>query len=537
MPTTVISTAVTVPVSAGATNNSNFIVTGTGSISVGAAVALGSSAASGFAAAVHGTVESYWMSTSFVATIYSSTPASRITVGATGHVHGEREATATGSGVIWTAGSGSMVTNHGNVISGTIEGVRLAHNSGVLTNTGLISGYSSALIATGSGTEVNNSGTMTATGGTSAVIQLGGDGEIVNSGLISGNGGARAVSASGLLQLTNSGTITSTTTAITLDGPGGSRVMNSGTIETSETFAFQGSVDNDEVINRGTILGNVQLGNGANVFDNRGGTLHGTVEGGTGSDFYYFDAPTFGILDTGGIDSILTSLGYSLTLAAAIEQLTLLEAAVAGEGNALANTITGNAVGNNLSGLAGDDTLIGAGGDDTLNGGADNDTLQGGEGDDRLHGRAGADRMEGGNDDDWLNGGAANDRFYGEAGEDTLIGGQGRDLLNGGADADTFQFRRAIDSVAGTSGRDIVFGFEAGLDVIDLIQVDANANTTGNQAFTFIGTAAFSSIAGQLRLVTGANSVLQGDLNGDGVADFEVQFNAIASISANDILL
>ena len=67
--------------------------------------------------------------------------------------------------------------------------------------------------------------------------------------------------------------------------------------------------------------------------------------------------------------------------------------------------------------------------------------------------------------------------------------------------------------------------------------MDANIGTSGNQAFAWIGTAAFGSVAGQLRLVPGANSVLQGDVNGDGVADFEVLLYAIATVSVNDILL
>ena len=132
---------------------------------------------------------------------------------------------------------------------------------------------------------------------------------------------------------------------------------------------------------------------------------------------------------------------------------------------------------------------------------------------------------------------AGNDTINGGEGDDWLLGGAGRDTLNGGADADSFRFRFASDSAAGSTLRDQILGFEAGLDLIDLTQVDANANLTGNQAFAFIGTAAFGSIAGQLRLVTGANSILQGDVNGDGLADFEVQFNAIATVSVNDILL
>jgi hypothetical protein len=44
-------------------------------------------------------------------------------------------------------------------------------------------------------------------------------------------------------------------------------------------------------------------------------------------------------------------------------------------------------------------------------------------------------------------------------------------------------------------------------------------------------------VAGQLRAVHGTNSLLLGDVNGDGVADFEVALVAVGSIAVNDLLL
>ena len=85
--------------------------------------------------------------------------------------------------------------------------------------------------------------------------------------------------------------------------------------------------------------------------------------------------------------------------------------------------------------------------------------------------------------------------------------------------------------------RDIIAGFQTGVDLIDLTRIDANAILTGTLAFSLIGTAVFGNIAGQLRLVTGANSVLQGEVDSDGLADFELQLNGIATVSVNDLLL
>jgi hypothetical protein len=57
--------------------------------------------------------------------------------------------------------------------------------------------------------------------------------------------------------------------------------------------------------------------------------------------------------------------------------------------------------------------------------------------------------------------------------------------------------------------------------------------TPGNQKFTFIGAAAFHRIDGELRY---SNHVLQGDVNGDGRADFEIFVNA-ASLLKSDFFL
>ena len=56
-------------------------------------------------------------------------------------------------------------------------------------------------------------------------------------------------------------------------------------------------------------------------------------------------------------------------------------------------------------------------------------------------------------------------------------------------------------------------------DRIDLAAIDADPALAGDQAFTWIGAAAFSGRAGELRVVPG---LVQGDLDGDGLADFEI---------------
>ena len=114
--------------------------------------------------------------------------------------------------------------------------------------------------------------------------------------------------------------------------------------------------------------------------------------------------------------------------------------------------------------------------------------------------------------------GAGDDTLYGGAGNDTLYGGLGADHLIGGKGDDTFAYRSVLDSTS--SAPDTISGFDA-TDVIDLSYIDAITRTPENDAFSFIGRDAFTSHAGELRVVDqgGGNWVVQGDVNGDSIAD------------------
>lgn len=200
-----------------------------------------------------------------------------------------------------------------------------------------------------------------------------------------------------------------------------------------------------------------------------------------------------------------------------------------------------------LSGAGGDDVLLGSSGadylrggagDDSLHGQAGYDTLWGGSGNDRLAGWAGHDRLRGGDGHDTLLGGGKNDRLFGEAGRDRLAGGTGADLLSGGAGADTFVFLGGGDSRPGRFTRDRITDFEQGRDRIDLSALDANLLTGPNDAFSFIGGAAFSGQAGELRAVRGpAKTYVQADFDGDARPDLAVQLHGLYTLSAGDFIL
>lgn len=106
----------------------------------------------------------------------------------------------------------------------------------------------------------------------------------------------------------------------------------------------------------------------------------------------------------------------------------------------------------------------------------------------------------------------------------------------GGPGADLFVYRTTGESPRGTN-RDTIAQFDAD-DRIDLSAIDADTRSSGNQAFTFIGTAAFNGGAGQLRyVVSGGNLVIQADTNRDRTADLEIQVNGVTKVDALDFIL
>lgn len=148
-------------------------------------------------------------------------------------------------------------------------------------------------------------------------------------------------------------------------------------------------------------------------------------------------------------------------------------------------------------GSFGSDALSGAGGDDVLLGFWGNDTLVGNNGDDMLSGGFG---------------------------KDTLIGGKGADILWGGRGQDVFVYESLDDSRADKA--DTIIDFNVRADKIDVSAIDANALLSGHQSFVF--TDDFSNTAGELIF---ADSQLQGDVDGDGVADFVITLDNLSRMT------
>lgn len=330
-----------------------------------------------------------------------------------------------------------------------------------------------------------------------------------------------------------------------------------------------------------------------------GGTGADSMSGWQGNDTYYVDSLGDRIRDTDGVDMVMASITY--VMASGLENLTLLgDLGIFGTGNGAANYMAGNEASNLLSGLDGDDNLAGAGGDDTLDGGAGSDLLVGGTGLDWMVGGLGDDSywvdspgertleaadegydtvfasldwalsdgvealvltglakasglgngldnsllgndsknsLKGGDGDDLLNGQAGNDRLLGGAGNDVVVGAQGADWLVGNGGADIFVFKTPGGTSPGAPDTIVDFNSTEG-DHIDLREMDANTTLAGDQAFV-LGGSAFTGLAGELiqRIDGAGRTVLQGDINGDGSADFEIRILTGPVLNISDFYL
>ncbi|MDI5927936.1 choice-of-anchor Q domain-containing protein [Rhizobium leguminosarum] len=233
---------------------------------------------------------------------------------------------------------------------------------------------------------------------------------------------------------------------------------------------------------------------------------------------------------------------------------------------------TGQSNGGNetFKGLGGSDVLKGGAGADVLDGGTGNDTASyagsdavnvdlatkaasGGQatgdkiaGIENLTGSSYNDVLTGGNGGgNVLTGGAGADKLDGGAGNDVLIGGAGKDIMTGGIGEDTFILKAPTETGSGLN-RDGITDFQHGVDKIDISAIDANGSAAGNGTFHFQAqeNALFDHKAGALawhyddHAGTASDvTVIQADMNGDGIHDFEVQLKGLVHLGAGDFLL
>lgn len=207
-------------------------------------------------------------------------------------------------------------------------------------------------------------------------------GRIVNSGQIVGGSTGIAYNF-----FSDEGTITLSNTGLIWGG--------NFSLRSAETTSYL-------VTNRGEMRGAVELGNLADLVDNVGGIINGTITMGGGDDTLRVGSSRESVV--GGLGNDLLDFTDSGTVRVNLTTPASNTGAAAGDSYTEFETIWGS--------LTGSDSLTGDGLANTLKGQGGNDQLFGQNGADSLDGGAGNDRLDGGSGADTMLGGAGNDVYF-----------------------------------------------------------------------------------------------------------------------------
>jgi Ca2+-binding RTX toxin-like protein len=290
----------------------------------------------------------------------------------------------------------------------------------------------------------------------------------------------------------------------------------------------------DNIIVGNAVANTLTGGAGADHLD--GGAGLDVLRGGVGNDEYIVNdfgdqvIETFTAAESGGIDTVISSVGFEL--GANVDNLTLTGSDnINGLGNELANVLLGTSGSNYLTGGAGADTLRGGRGDDVLDGGTGGDAMTGGRGsdlywvdratdvvtetdelaneggvdtvvstitykltnkvedlilwgagnidgtgntlDNKISGNDGVNVLRGGGGNDTLTG-AAGDSLHGELGNDTLaVGSILVKEINGGSGNDTVN----LDLLQ--TRLDLSGSFGAAIKDVEIIDLSGNLSVAG----------------------------------------------------------
>jgi hypothetical protein len=486
-------------------------------------------------------------------------------------------------------GDGDNKLTNAGLIDGfnTVEAVVGGNGNDTFTNSGRIQGS----IAPGGGTnKITNSGELERITGTALgidtvinsknidIVDLGdGNDTLTNSGTIRDG----LVLGSGSDKATNSGSIgLDSDKGLVELGEGDNTLTNSGVVQRrdSDGVSVLGGSGNDTLTNSKTLLGGVDLGDGSNKFTNSGtvGTLTGSIsyDGGSGVDTVTNTGTISGMISLGDNDDFFTGGGKDEVVNGGADADTIK----LGAGNDTYQAVDN---GNDIldGGAGGDEYEVGSGNKNALfvnldviahdqgpfnpgvgliaatkalGGDVGSDTVKGfehvtgGDAADIIYGNAANNFLGGLNGDDVLYGYAGNDLLFGSAGNDSLYGGAGADLFSGQGDADRFLYAAITESGPAKAARDVITDFVSGTDVIDLSLIDANTKngSSTNELFDYLNdnggpslaAANFTKVAGQLRSYwTAERQVIEGDVNGDGKADFAIElFDSAHTIVLTD---
>jgi Ca2+-binding RTX toxin-like protein len=286
-----------------------------------------------------------------------------------------------------------------------------------------------------------------------------------------------------------------------LIGQGGNDTLNGGAL----ADLLRGGAGGDTLNGGGGADGlNGEAGNDRLVVGNNGVS----VDGGTEIDTLAITGTVNSFAALTGMEAIDLVGGASLTLTGAqVSSSFVLNTTVTGTGSLTIDMTAGLLLPTKLWSIAPGIAV-------TINGTSGTDIMKLGNVVQTVNGGDGQDQIKGGSQVDTINGGA---------GIDKIMGLGGADILTGGAGNDVFRYLAQGDSGIGV-GADKITDFTIGQDKLNFKDIDADAVTAGDQAFAFLGNAAFSSPGtGQIRYQdSGADLLVQVDVNGDGTADMEV---------------
>lgn len=323
-----------------------------------------------------------------------------------------------------------------------------------------------------------------------------------------------SLTSDGRIAVTYIDVLTSTPNLVLLDPRDDSFTLEPGSGEATtrlEGGTVFGAIGADTIYGQGGrdiiygLSGSDTLYGGQNRDFLGGGAGNDFMYGGQGNDVFAVGSAGDVVVELGGqgVDTVRSTVDY--TLGTHVENLNLLGTQnLKGFGNVKDNAMLGNDGRNLIFGLSGDDTIRGY----------DNR--------DQLIGNSGADRL------------------FGMQGMDVLRGDLGADELYGGAGADRFVYRAASDSKVNAGQRDTIKDFTRGADKIDLRQIDASDDISGDQRFDFIGGSGFDGDdgVGQVRVhISARGAIVAVDVDGDGSSDMQIFVEGATALSANDFLL
>jgi Bacterial Ig domain/RTX calcium-binding nonapeptide repeat (4 copies) len=317
--------------------------------------------------------------------------------------------------------------------------------------------------------------------------------------------------------------MTSFTQAAALFGLGGNDTL----VGSSQDDTLDGGDGNDTISGNGGIDNLVGGAGDDGIYlgFNAGGS---TIDGGSGTDTLYLTFATSSLAGITGIEALtFMSVGTSLTLTGSqLADGLAYNTTLNGTGNITVNMTAGVFfVANNFVVTGGSNVTM------TISGANDVNVIKAANVVNTINGGTDIDQIRGGTLGDFINGGGGDDKIIGFGGADTITGGSG---------ADQFRYLLTSDSGFGAA-RDRITDFVSGSDRLNFSFFDADPLTAGDQAFNFVGTAAFSNTGiGQVRYVTsGADILVQADVNGDGVADMEIVLQGIGggTMTAGDFIL